>query len=207
MSATSPTSPTSPRRTVRRAWDAAGAGARALIGPLVRARRAAERRALARSPRGRTVRLALLAALVVVVLAAVAVLGVMLERRHAVDAARSEGLDQARLRTEQVLSYTPQTAAQDVGRARENVTGPFADQFGALLDQLVQPALGRGLTTRTKVIEASVVSATSDRVETLMFLEQTAFAPGQQPRVTPSRARVTVSPVAGQWLISDLESR
>lgn len=141
------------------------------------------------------------------VLAAIGVLGVMLERRHEVDVARGKGLDQARQRTEQILSYAPQSAAADVSRAREGVTSPFADQFDALLEQLVQPALARGISTQTKVTEASVVSASADRVETLMFLEQTAAAPGQQPRVTPSRARVTVTSVAGLWLISDLESR
>jgi Mce-associated membrane protein len=190
-----------------RARLAIGAGARALVRPVVRARQAAERRALARSPRARTVRLALLGAVVVAALVAVGVLGVMLQHRHAVDVARVEGLDQARQRTEQVLSYTPQTAAQDVERAREGVTGPFADQFGSLLDQLVQPALARGLSTQTRVTQASVVSADGDRVEALLFLEQTATAPGQQPRVTPSMARVTASSVAGQWLISGLESR
>ena len=192
---------------VRSAVRGIGSSGRRVRCLIRRADAASRRRAASRTSGGRRLRLVVLAAVAVVLLAGVTVLSVLVERADEVDLARSVGLDQARQRTEQILSYSPQTADADIGRAREGVTGAFADQFGNLLSQLVQPSLASGLTTHTKVTDASVISAEPGQMTALLFLEQTATAPGQQPRVQPSRARVTMTSVAGQWLISDLQSR
>lgn len=183
-----------------------------LLGGAARLLRAAGTRfraaAAGLSVRRRRTVLVVAAVLAVALVAATAVLHLALVRPHdRLEQARADGLAAARARTEQVLSFTPETLQADLDRAGESVTGEFGDDFRRLLAQFVEPAVKRGVGTRTTVTRAGVVTADEDTVTALLFLNQAATSSAENAeRVNRSRVQVTVERIAGQWLISDLRN-
>ncbi|MDT7625427.1 MAG: Mce-associated rane protein [Pseudonocardiales bacterium] len=159
------------------------------------------------STRIRRAVLIVLGGLLVAAVAGSALVYLLMVRPSAqLEQARVAGLEAAKSRTQELLSYTPTSLNADVVQARNGVSGNFAAQFDQLQTQLIEPAVRAGLTTRATVVRASIMHAERDRLVALLFLDQRWSKAGTAPQVTPSRLEVTVVRVAGQWLVADLRN-
>lgn len=124
-----------------------------------------------------------------------------------IGAARAAALEEARTRVPTLLSYSSDTLADDLARAKEQTTGDFGDDYATLLDDVVLPNARRHEISTDAVVEASaVVDAADDEVVVLVFLTQTTLSQGAAvPQVSGSRIEVTMAEVDGRWLIAGLE--
>jgi Mce-associated membrane protein len=122
------------------------------------------------------------------------------------DAAGQEALDAARTGLPLVLSYSARTLDANLGRAREQITGSFAEQFDRIAANVIAPGTrDQQITTTATVRRGAVISSTTDEVATLLFVDQsTTTTASPDPRQTTTQVRVTMSRVAGRWLISDV---
>jgi Mce-associated membrane protein len=164
-------------------------------------------RAAGLSARAKRVTLAVLVGLVVLTVAGSAVLGWRAASDAAVDRAETQALDAARTKMPIVLSYRAESLADDLGRAREQLTGQFAQEYEQIASSVISPATtSQQITTTATVSRAAVISAAADRVETLLFVNQSTTSKDQPtPQNTASQVRVTLTRSAGQWLISDVQ--
>lgn len=126
---------------------------------------------------------------------------------HGADVARAESVDAARDLVPALLSYHAASLDADVARARDLVTGPFADEYTRLLDQVVVPATRTGqLSTDARATRVAVVSAEPGQARLLVFVDQSTTSPSEpRPATTSSRATVDLTEVDGRWLVSGLQ--
>ncbi|MFE6926042.1 hypothetical protein ACFVAV_33865 [Nocardia sp. NPDC057663] len=105
-----------------------------------------------------------------------------------------------------VLSYDHATIDREFPAVSESLTGKFRDDFGKLGSSVIIPAAHRdSIVTTATIVGTAVVSATSEKVTLLLFLNQeTTSTKYQGPRLDGSRVRVTMDDAAGSWLISDI---
>lgn len=135
--------------------------------------------------------------------------GALAWKTHSADrtaAAGAAALHAAEKYTVELLSYEPREVKGQLLAATEHLTGRFREDFEQLAETTVVPAAKRdGITTRAEVVAKAIVSASTDRVVTLVFVNMTTESKVlQQPRLDGSRLRVTLVNVQGEWLISDL---
>jgi Mce-associated membrane protein len=125
----------------------------------------------------------------------------------AIDEARAEALAEARTKVASVLSYNHRTVEADIAASAEYLTGDAKRQFEATTAQWVVPAsLDAEITNTAEVVDAGVVSATEDRVETLVFVTQiTVSKATDEPKISGSRLAVTMTREGDSWLISVLD--
>ena len=103
-------------------------------------------------------------------------------------------------------SYRPETAETDLPAARERLTGEFLDDYTQLIQTVVIPsARQKRIASVVTVPAAAVVSAESDRVVVLAFVDQTLTVGTEPPSANPSRYRVTMEKVDGRWLIAGFD--
>jgi Mce-associated membrane protein len=148
----------------------------------------------------------LLAAAVVLLALAVALGSVLLARgADATVAARADALEAATARVPDLLSYDRGTLERDLDRARDQTTGAFADDYRAILADVVEPtARRRGLSTEASVSAAGVVRGDRDEVVVLVFLTQTTTVKGRSS-VSGSRLEVTMRRTDDSWKIAGLD--
>lgn len=156
--------------------------------------------------RRRRITVIVLAVLVVAVGAATTVLTVAAHRAREIADARFDAVTQARQRVAQLLTYSADTIDADIDRARADTAGSFAQYYGPFAQREIAPAVRQEGTSSVAVVSrAAAVSATPDTVVVVVFIDQQTSSKAQpQPRSTSSTARVTMTKVAGQWLISEL---
>lgn len=149
-----------------------------------------------------------LAVLTVVAVAVFGVLAFRTLRTSDIDDARSGALAAARSAARVVLSYDHRHLDRDFKAARARLTGSFAEEYAATTTNVVKPT-----ATQTKAIvvaevrAASVVSATLDRVVTLLFVNQTTTSNRlKEPRTDLNRVRLTMDKLNGHWLVSDVDA-
>jgi Mce-associated membrane protein len=160
-------------------------------------------------PLGPTRRLIRNGLAVLVVVVAVVVAGVFGSRAYfnsVTERATSDAVAAATTRTAQLLSYSAPTLDADLARAKQQVTGDFVTRFNQLASTLIGPSTKeQNITTKATVTRAGFVSADSNRVVTLVFIDQvTTTATRPAPVQSTSQAQVTMTKVGGTWLISDV---
>lgn len=156
---------------------------------------------------GRPRRLLTVWAVVIVVLAiGVGVVFVQAQQYRADEQGRGEALKAAKKNLSEVLSYSFRTIDDDVSRAKEHLTGKFADDFSQFADKLIVPnAKSNQITTDVEVVANSSVDVQDDRVVALLFVNQTTNQKGaKEPRIDGSRIRLTMERIDDRWLISEL---
>lgn len=106
-----------------------------------------------------------------------------------------------------ILSYQPDTAESDLeAAARDRLTGKFLDDYTQLIRTVVVPnAKQKSIAAAARVPAAAVVSAESDRVVLLAYVDQTTAVGKEAPLQTNSSVRVSMERVDGRWLISGFE--
>lgn len=105
-----------------------------------------------------------------------------------------------------LLSYAPDTVEQQLGAARELLTGDFRDSYTSLTNDVVIPgAKEKQITAVASVPAAASVSATQSEAVVLVFVNQTVNVGQDPPTDTASSVRVTLEKVGDRWLISKFD--
>lgn len=156
-----------------------------------------------------TLPLVALSVLALLLAAGVAYLAVDLSSRNAADRAEATGRDAAVTHVERILSYDHQSFEEGTVAAKRLMTESFAREYDDTVALVREDAVDRESVVTAEVVAASVVSATQDRVEALLFVNQTTEASDlEEPRVDLNRVVVTLVPAgeADRWLVDDLDA-
>ena len=119
------------------------------------------------------------------------------------DAAVRAALAASTAAAQAIFSYDYRSFDTSVANGRSFVTGGFADEYGQTTTALKNTAVAEKAVVRAAVSAAGVVSATRDRVELLLFLNQyrrNANIDGE--KVDQNRVVITMVPVQGDWKVS-----
>lgn len=120
--------------------------------------------------------------------------------------ARAESVQAARDIAVEMLSYQPDNVEQQLHAARDRMTGEFLGIYTAMIENAVIPgAKSQGVTAVAEVPQAGSVSASADRAEVLLYLNQTVTVTQKPPQKTVSTVRVTMVNHDGRWLMSKFE--
>ena len=106
-----------------------------------------------------------------------------------------------------VLSYSSDSLDRDFANAKSNLTGEFLIYYNKFTQEIVAPAVrGKHLTQTAAVVRTAVSELHPDSAVVLVFLNETTTSKDkQQPLITPSSVRITLTKVSGSWLISKLD--
>ncbi|MDG4668059.1 hypothetical protein [Mycobacterium sp. 236(2023)] len=122
------------------------------------------------------------------------------------DSAVAESTRAASETTVALLSYRPETVEQDLGSARDRLTGEFRDSYTALTADVVIPgAREQQISAVATVPAAASLSVTETHASVLLFVNQTTVIGDAAPTESASTVKVTMDKVNGRWLISKFE--
>jgi Mce-associated membrane protein len=160
------------------------------------------------SPRWRIASLAVLGVLAVGAVVSAVLLAVAAHHDDVASRASTAARQAATTEIQQILSYDYRSLGPDLARAKSDTTGQFTQQFEALAGQIIVPAATQQQTvTRVTVPNASVVSATANRVVVLLFIDQnTTNKARPQPQRVASQVRVTMQQARGHWLVAQFQA-
>ena len=121
--------------------------------------------------------------------------------------AQSEATAAASKQVPALLTYNPADVESTLGTATQQLAGPFREQIEKLADQVIIPtAKDKGVSTRAEIVESSVVSADTENVVLLLFVNQTTTTTvTPDPVLDGSRVSVSLTKVGSDWYISDLK--
>lgn len=147
----------------------------------------------------------------VVLAAAVAFLGYEVMRTPSpdgLDQIRGEALKAGRSSAKTLLSYDYRTLDKDFAAGRRVATGRFEQQYEKTTSKTVTPSARKyHVTVTAQVVAGSVVSARSDRVVLLLYVNQDTVSDlVKNGRLDQNRVEMTMVPVDGQWRVSELKS-
>jgi Mce-associated membrane protein len=114
--------------------------------------------------------------------------------------------DRARIESAQVaedsaialLSYRPDTVEQDLGSARNLLTGDFKNQYTSLTTDVVIRAKQQQISAVATVPAVASVAANPNHAVAPVFVNQTVIVGTD----TASTVKVTMDNIGGHWLIS-----
>ncbi|MGW4365843.1 hypothetical protein ACWEKT_09370 [Nocardia takedensis] len=153
----------------------------------------------------RKVRVPLLIVVAVAALIAAGILGWQVKRDNDTDAAAAAGLAAARTYAVTLTSVDSGNLDRDFTAVLDGATGDFKDMYTRSSGQLRQLLLDNKATGKGTVLEAAVKSATTTRVEVLLFIDQTVTnTAAADPRVDHSRVLMTMELVDGRWLAAEV---
>ncbi len=109
--------------------------------------------------------------------------------------------------TSEILSYGYRDFDAQVDQATSKMTDSFAEQFRDTAADIEPDFVASKTEIQFKVVASSVVRASSEQVEALLFLNQFVTENGEGTDVTPYRALVTVVHTDQGWLVSNIETR
>ena len=120
--------------------------------------------------------------------------------------ARDESTQAAKDSTIALLSYKPDTVEQQLGAARDLMTGDFRDSYTSLTNDVVIPgAKQKQISAVATVPAVASVSANPSHAVVLVFVNQTVIVGQTAPTDTASSVRVTLDKVGNRWLISKFD--
>lgn len=122
------------------------------------------------------------------------------------DVARIESVQAAKDSTIALLSYKPDTVEQQLGAARDLLTGEFRDSYTSLTNDVVIPgAKEQQISAVATVPAAASVSADPGHAVVLVFVNQTVIVGTGAPTASASSVRITLDKVGDRWLISQFD--
>jgi Mce-associated membrane protein len=117
-----------------------------------------------------------------------------------------ESVQTAKDTTIAMLSYKHDSVEQQLGAARDLLTGEFRDSYTSLTRDVVIPgAKEKQVTAVVTVPAAASVSAEPNHAVVLLFVSQTVTVGQDPPTDTASSVRVTLDKIGDRWLISKFE--
>lgn len=91
-------------------------------------------------------------------------------------------------------------------RALDGATGQFKDAYSLGAKQLRQILIDNKASGKGVVVDAAVKSATTKRVEVLLFVDQSITnAVRSEPRIDRNRIQMTMELVDGRWLAGQVD--
>ena len=122
------------------------------------------------------------------------------------ESARDAAVQAAKDSTVALLSYKPDTVEQQLGAARDLLTGDFRDSYTSLTRDVVIPgAKQKQISAVATVPAAASVSANPRHAVVLVFVNQTVIVGQDAPTDTASSVRVSLDKVGDRWLISKFD--
>jgi Mce-associated membrane protein len=121
--------------------------------------------------------------------------------------AHRAAVDAAAQSTTEILSYKYQDFDAEIEDATSTMTEPFAKEYRDTAAAVRQEFIENKTEQDVKVVGQSVVQASSEQVQALLFLDQYVVRAGQGTNVTPYRALVTMVHTDKGWLVSDIETK
>ncbi|MCV7368568.1 hypothetical protein CRI77_15955 [Mycolicibacterium duvalii] len=122
------------------------------------------------------------------------------------EAAAAESVQAAKDSTIALLSYTPDKVEEQLGAARDLLTGDFRESYTSLTNDVVIPgAKEKNIAAVASVPAAASVSASPTEAVALLFVNQTVTVGQDPPTDTASSVRVTLEKVDDRWLISEFD--
>jgi Mce-associated membrane protein len=122
------------------------------------------------------------------------------------ETARIESMQAAKDSTIALLSYKPDTVEQQLGAARDLLTGDFRDSYASLTNDVVIPgAKQKQISAVATVPAVASVSAKPNEAVVLVFVNQTVIVGQSAPTDTASSVRVTLDKVGDRWLIAKFD--
>ncbi len=153
--------------------------------------------------RGRSAIRWIAAVVLVAVLAGAGYEGWLLFQQHQKDVAAAQALDAAKKFTLTLTTIDPNAIDKNIADVRDGSTGEFKDLYERSSAQLRQVLIENKAAAHGMVIEAAVKSATKNRVEVVLFVDQAVSnATAPAPQLDRSRVVMTMEKVDGRWLAS-----
>jgi Mce-associated membrane protein len=122
------------------------------------------------------------------------------------ETARIASMQAAKDSTIALLSYKPDTVEQQLGAARDLLTGDFRDSYTSLTHDVVIPgAKQKQISAVATVPAVASVSAKPNQAVVLVFVNQTVIVGKDAPTDTASSVRVTLDKVGDRWLIAKFD--
>lgn len=147
------------------------------------------------------------AAVLVVLLVAVVVLGLQVRADEQRAQATREALAAATGAATEILSYDHRRIDKDVAEAEQLATGRFLEQYRATTRDLAEQARAGSAIVVARVQAASVERPGRDEVTVLLFVDQTTKRSGTAaPRVDQNRVRLVLRRVDAGWRVAELET-
>lgn len=163
------------------------------------------RRRWLRRPTHRTLALGAGAALLVAALATSAVLAVKLSEQRAIDNAGQQALAAAQQYALILTSVDGAKLDENFAAVLDGATGEFKKMYSESSNQLKQVLIDNQAKAEGEVIAAGIKSATKDKVEIMLFLDQAVSNKlNPEPRLDRNRIIITMDKVDGRWLASDV---
>ncbi|TCN51157.1 Mce-associated membrane protein [Rhodococcus sp. SMB37] len=158
---------------------------------------------------GRRLRRIRTAVLVVITVASVACAAFFAWKAHevrSVNAAAAEALATAQEYAVTLTSVSPGELDSNFDAVLDGATGEFKEMYAQSSGELRQLLVDNNAQAEGTVVEAGIKSATTDRVEVLLFIDQTVTnSVVPEPRLDRSRVIMTLELVDGRWLASQVD--
>jgi Mce-associated membrane protein len=125
---------------------------------------------------------------------------------HTDGIASIESVQAAKDSTIALLSYKPDSVEQQLGAAKELLTGTFRDSYTSLTNDVVIPgAKQKQISAAASVPAAASVFAEPHHAVVLAFVNQRVTVGTGAPTDTASSVKVTLDKIGDRWLISDFQ--
>jgi Mce-associated membrane protein len=149
----------------------------------------------------------LAAAGLAVALAAAGSEGWLLFQQHQKDVAAAQALATAEKYVVTLTSVDSNTLDQHVADVLDGSTGEFNEHYAKTSGgRHSQHIVANKVTTHGKVVESAVKSATTNKVQVLLMVDQSVSSlASPEPEIDRSRIKMTMQKVDGRWLVSKVE--
>lgn len=132
--------------------------------------------------------------------------GWLLFAHHQREVAATQALDAAQKYTAVLTGVDPAAIDKNFAEVLDGATGEFKDMYAASSEQLRQLLIDNKAAAHGTVVEAAVKSAAKNRVEVLLFVDQSVSNKASpQPRIDRSRIVMTMEKVDGRWLAAKVD--
>src|SRR6476646_1001600 len=151
----------------------------------------------------------LVGAVAVVFVAALAgsgVLGWMLWQDREVTRAGEQAQQAAVAYAQTLTSIDSNKVDENFNQVLDGATGEFKDMYSQSSAQLRQLLIDNKAVSHGTVVDAAIKSATKDKVEVLIFVDQSiSNSLNPEPRIDRSRVTMTMELIDNHWLVSNVE--
>lgn len=145
-------------------------------------------------------------AVLVLGLAGAAFEGWLLYDHHRRSVAAAQALEAAEKYTMVLTGVDPADIDKNFAEVLDGATGEFKDLYAASSEQLRRLLIENKAAAHGTVIDSAVKSATKNRVEVLIFVDQSVSnKAAPKPMIDRSRIAMTMEKVNGRWLAAKVD--
>ncbi|MUM19182.1 hypothetical protein FZI91_07730 [Mycobacterium sp. CBMA271] len=156
--------------------------------------------------KGRHWALTAAAVAVIAVAAGTAVIGRLYEEQRIEQSSSSEALVAAQEFANVMINVDSTKLDDTSSKTLDKSTGDFKKNYAESSAALRQVMVENKAKATGAVVDSAVKSATPDKVEVLLFIDQAVTNVAvQEPRMDRSRVQITMEKVDGRWLASNVE--